>query len=439
MDFSLITLLIVLPLVIALATLVIGRWPAVANGVGIVAALGIALLAFLGSRGEGPDAAWVVLGRTFELPPFVAVFISLLAMGLVALFALQWIVPGPRAVVPGGLAALGFLTAALTVQPFAYGAIFLVAAAAVTMPALVGDRSGAATASWRAFVAVTLAMPLLIAAGWMLDSGQAQSNAPLIALLLAALLLLGGFPFYIWISGVAREVPLSALVLLMGIVGAGIYVWLAQVISLFPAVRGSAVFQTAVLGSVLLSGAVAAFGLSRAADWRSWLAYALVVDAGMQVASLLVSGTTVIAVAGAGAVGRLIILLLTVGVLAWIGEGQDETPSQAPSVWPRVMAVFAGLALIGLPLTPEFGARWMTLSAMAAQSPLVTALTVAAMGIAATGVVRCALFGTLPLAGSVGQSSRGVKIVTITLFALALLIAFLSPFLLEYFVELVSG
>lgn len=434
MDLSLPALLITLPLLMALIARVTGRWPRLATGIGMVGALSMTALALAAGRVNEPAAAdWVVIGRSFELTPFVAQFLAVLAVGLAVLYVLQWVSPGPRALVPGGLAALAFLAAALMIQPFAFGAIFLAAATACVVPSLYNGRFAAAMSSWLAFLAVALAMPLLVAAGWLLDSGQAQGSGAQIALLLASLLLLGGFPFYLWLSGVARSAPMPAMALLIGVVGAAVAVWLAQVLDQFPVVRGSGAFQTGVLGSVLLSSLVAAFGLLRAADWRAWMAYGLVFDAGLQVATLTVPGSMATAVLATGTISRLLVLLFLVALLD--SDTSEPLPTTGERVVrQRVMLAFGALALVGVPLTPVFAARWATLPALAGSSPLVLALVLAAMGVAAVAGVRYALRGDLPLTGS-----RSGSIASAMLLIIALLMGLAGPLLLDYWMKLVVG
>lgn len=438
MDLPLPALLIALPLALALVATVVGRWPRVVVVVGTVSALAVALAALLVAGGdEGSlSATWTVLGRSLELTQFSAHFLALLAVGTAFLFALQWNRPGAEALVPGGLAGLAFLAAALMARPFAFGAVFLLAATAVTMPALYGRRPGAAAAAWRAFLAVALALPLLIAAGWLLDAGQAQSDAAAISLMLATLLLLGGFPFYVWINGIARTAPLPALVLLLGVVAGGAAVWLAEVLALFP-LGGAPVYQVALIGSALLSLFVGAFGLARlpaegGGQWRDWLAYSLVLDAGLQVAAMVAPGPAV-AVVAVGALGRLLALLLLVGLSGWApAQGNREAVR-------RLMMAYAGLMLIGLPLTPAFGARWEVLIALAGQSPLVAALALMAMGVAAVAGVRYALVADWP-PGSLANPVRWNTTIPVTLLVIfALFMGLLSGHLLEYLARLAAG
>ncbi len=437
MDSPLPAFLIALPLVSALVVLGVGRWPQLAAGIGAVATAGVAGLALVAGRGSGPVvASWVVAGRSFELTPFVAQFLAVLAIGLAVLLALQPVRPGLSGPAAGGLAALAFLAAALMIQPFAFGAIFLVAATACVVPALYGGRFAAAMPSWRTFLAVALSMPLLIAAGWLLDSGQSQTAGVEIALLLASLLLLGGFPFYVWLSGVARHASPAAIALALGIVGAGAAVWLTQVLDQFPAVRGSTVFQTAVIGSVLLTPLIAAFGLSRAVDWRDWLAYGLVLDAGLHVATLMVPGSGATAVMAVGTIGRLLALLLVVAVID-VGDSTAQRRDGQASNRSRLILAFAGMALVGLPLTPAFAARWETLQALAGSSPLVLGLVLAAMVAASMAMLRFSMQAG-PSIVSI-ERSRGAKVAAALLLIIALFMGLIGPLLIDYWMKLIVG
>jgi hypothetical protein len=429
-------ILLVLPLGVALIATATARWPRVTVGLGLVAAVVIALLALTAGRGvDGPVVSeWVVAGRAFELSRFTARTLALLSLGTAVLFGWGWLRPAPWALVPGGLAALSFMAAALMVRPFSFGAVFLLAAVASVLPALYDGRLAASRAAWLAFLAVALALPVLIGAGWLLDAGQAQSETAATALLLAALLLLGGFPFFVWISAVARAAPLPAMALLLGVVNTGTAVWLAAVLDQFPATRGAAVYQAAVAGSVLLSAAIGAFLIWRAAGWREWLAGLLVVDAGLQVAALLAPGTTT-AVMAVGGLGRLLGLLVFMTVVS----ESVAVPGHWRG-WRSVPAAYSGLALLGLPLTLAFAGRWATVTALAGYSAFVAALVLVAVGIAAAAAVRFAMSyapaeGRVPVAatGRAATLTAGLLLIT------ALLMGLLSPLLLQFLARLATG
>lgn len=443
MNLALPALLIVWPLALALVAVAVGRWPRPVVVLGTLAALVLALLALMAGRSESGlvVATGEVAGRAFELSRFDARFLALLAAGLAVLFALQWDRAGAPALVAGGLAAWAFVAAALMIQPFAFGAVLLLAAAAVCIPALTGGRFAAASATWVAFLAVGLAVPLLVAAGWLLNAGQAQSEITGTVLLLATLLLLGGFPFYVWVSGLARTASLPALTLLLAVVGGGSAVWLAEVLALFP-VGGATMFRIGLAGSVLLSVAVGAFGLGRGrpepgveagtAGWREWLAYGLVIDAALQVAAMLTPGPAV-AVVAVAVLGRLLALLLLAALAGWMPEQGSWRVGR------QVMIAYVGLMLIGLPLTPSFSARWEALVALAGQSPLVVALVVLGLGVATAAGVKQALSGTLLPVAAEARSGRRGAIAPAILVILALFMGILSPYLLEYLAKLAAG
>lgn len=440
MDLPLSALVILLPLAASLLVLLARRWPRMAGAIGIFTALGVALLALWAARGGDSVAeTWLVAGRSFELSQRVALFLVLLSLGLSVLFALQWGARRPQSVIAGGLAALAFLAAALMVEPFAFGAVFLLAATASVLPALYGGRYLAAGPSWRVFLAVALAVPLLVTANWLLDSGQSQGETVTGVLLLAALLLLGGFPFYVWVVGIARAASLPALALLLGVVGAGGALWLVQVIDQFPFVRGSTAFQAAIAGSALLSSWIAAFGLSRARAWPNWLAYGLVFDAGLQVATLLIPGVTSIVAMAAGSFGRLFALLLVVAAARGVAPEADVATRTEDGSWGSVAVGYGGLAILGLPLALSFVARWAALAALAGYSSLIAGLILLALGVAAVAVVRAARDNLIPPTDDRQAVGWGYVIPVALLFILVLFMGLFGPRLIEYWVTFVTG
>jgi NADH:ubiquinone oxidoreductase subunit 4 (subunit M) len=134
----------------------------------------------------------------------------------------------------------------------------------------------------------------------------------------------------------------------------------------------------------------------------------------------------------AGGLGRLLALLV---IMTVVGESA-ATPGRWGG-WRSAAAAYGGLALLGLPLTLAFAGRWATVIALTGYSPLVAALVLVAVGLAATAAVRFVMGresadGTAPVAAA---ATLTAALLLIT----ALLMGLLSPLLLQFFARLATG
>lgn len=450
--------MLALPPVAALVALLTRRWRRVTAGVGLAAVALLTLLLWLAAPGEGlfADNTLTVYGRELELTPFLRALFLFIYPALGALFVLQWFRPAGRLLAPAALAVLSPLAVALMIDPPALGAAFIVAAAVVVVPALYAGRFANTAATWRYFLMTALALAPALVAGWF-PAGQAIAWG---SLLLATLLLLGGFPFHIWMSGLARRAPMGAAALVLGLVQMGVAVFVLTMLDAAPAARASAEFQTALRWSAALTALLAAFQMSRAANWRELAAGALLLDAGFLLAAALAPGAAGLSIALAALAARYVSLLLLALGLRWPGgggaglqtrsygwsgdggRGGFQTRPYGAAFLRLALLVYGCLSLIGAPLTPGFGGRWAQLAALAAAPGGVAvwpaALLALALGWATLSAVRAAFYpGPLPAPAAL-PSARGERALALLMLAVAALLGLLPNALLGYATRLVG-
>jgi len=434
--------MLVMPPVAALVALLTRRWRRATAGVGLVAVALLTLLLWLAAPGEGlfADNTLVVYGRALELTPFLRALFLFIYPALGALFVLQWFRPAGRLLIPTALAVLSPLAAALMIEPLALGAAFIVAAAAVVAPALYAGRFANTAATWRYFLMTALALAPALLAGWF-PAGQAVAWT---SLLLATLLLLGGFPFHIWLSGLARRAPAAAVALVLGLAQVGVVVFVLTMLDAAPAARASVEFQTALRWSAALTALLAAFQMSRAANWRELAAGGLLLDAGFLLAAALAPGAAGLSIALAALAARYLGLLLLALGLRWPGDGRGEfqTRPYGATFLRLALLVYGCLSLVGAPLTPGFGGRWAQLATLAAAPGSVAvwaaALLALALGWAALSVLRAAVYPGPPPAAAGAPAGRGERALALLLLIVAALLGLLPNALLGYATRLVG-
>lgn len=370
-------LLIAGPLTAAAATLFLSRWrrvTALAGGIfawwlgGVLAAVHPGQTAGGGQLFGGDTLAFY--GRSLLLTEDVrALFLFLFAgTGLLCLLSLFY--PAGRRFVPGSLAMMSFLAAALMVRPFAFGGPLLLVAAAIGAILIQGDKMGDTYASWRYLIMMLLAVPPLLVAVWMLGRGQAALATQASWLLLISFaILLAGFPFHSWVRPVAAHAPLLVTVLLFGLVQ------LAVAAFVFGLLGDGSMFQqdTRLVLMLRWSGALTAVmgGLLAAAerDRGRMLGYLILLDMGVSFLTLAIPGRDGYTLAIAAHWGRFGGLLAAVIGLAQLrryeAQAQAEPPGRArrPIPWLALFA-YGCFSLVGLPLTPGFIGRWGLLTAV---------------------------------------------------------------------------
>ena len=343
-------LLIVGPLAGAAVVWLLGRWPRAAVIAGAVAAAGLGLLLAL----AGNDV-WAVYGRSLALGDGVrAVFqLLLLLVGVLFLLSLRW--PIGRDTAPASLAAVSPLAAMVMIRPLALGAFFLIPVAALLAAAVQSGRPGKIGPAWRYLVMMTLALPLLLLTGWLASTPAAFPLGAARVLALAAMIVVGGFPFYMWVRPAARQASPLLLPFLFGGAQLALLLLVFGWLMARPDWQADPGFQSWLRWSgaltVLLGGLLAA----TAVDGDDLLASLLLLDMGMGLLTLLLPGKMGWETAVAIHLGRVVALLLVgVGRLMWA-----ELSKFGAVLW-----LYGSLTLLGLPLTAGFGGRWALLNAL---------------------------------------------------------------------------
>jgi NADH:ubiquinone oxidoreductase subunit 2 (subunit N) len=210
-----------------------------------------------------------------------------------------------------------------------------------------------------------------------------------------------------------------------------------------PAVRGSVEFQAAIRWSAILSALVAAFQVTRAADWRGVVAGLLILDAGMLAAITLAPGTAGLIIALPALIGRFLSLLLLAMGLGWATSG-DSPVDTGSSRWswlamlPAFAAIYGLLSLIGLPLTPGFAGRWAEIALVAGGGAWSGLLLVLGLAVATIATLRFVARSGMN-AGAGRTLSRGGLIFTAILLGLSLLVGLFPDLIINTVSRLLGG
>lgn len=386
------------PLIAALVARLLVRQPQLTAAVGT---LTVGVL-WLWLRGLEPSGTAVVFwGQPMALTPENQALLLVVLAGLFVLFGLGIVFPSGDWFVAGGLVGLSFLAASLLVRPFAIAvALFLVASGALSFTVQSG-QAGSVRGSFRYLLAVVLAVPLLLIVNWQLEAQPITWLLPPGELAaLAALLLLAGFPFHIWLQAVVNEAEPLPLVLVLGVAPLVPLALLFQQFAIYPNVLDATFHHLIWLsgGLTLLVGGILAL---TAVHLRRAIGSVLLLDMALTILCLTLPEQVGWETAVTLQIGRLAGLLLVAGGWNLIKRHQAEWPlDRLPTGLGRRSPVGLALlgvglfSLLGLPFTLGFSGHWRLLTAVAelanrnAVPWWLPAIVLLGLGLGAAGVLR---------------------------------------------------
>jgi formate hydrogenlyase subunit 3/multisubunit Na+/H+ antiporter MnhD subunit len=152
-----------------------------------------------------------ILGRSFILGNSDRLFVAFVYLSMAFWFLGAQTAATSTKFIPLGMAVVSLLTAGLAVEPFLYSAILIELAVIISLPLLMNHGTPVGKGILRFLIFQSLAMPLILLAGWIL-SGVQTNFTDLNQLYIAAFFLglgfaflLGIFPFHFWIPQFCSE------------------------------------------------------------------------------------------------------------------------------------------------------------------------------------------------------------------------------------------
>lgn len=211
---------IVLPGLVAIFLLLISRmkWIVVLVGVGFTLFLSalawwlpIGKLVSFGPLSIEITPSLAILGRQFILEPADRSLLVMLYLGAAFWFGGAQFANVDRHFIALSLGITALVAAALFVQPFLYAALIIEMAVLVSVVLLAPPNQPIGKGVLRYLIFLTLSMPFILFAGWMLDGVEANPGDTTLATQVIVLLAFGFgllfaiFPFHTWIPMLAEE------------------------------------------------------------------------------------------------------------------------------------------------------------------------------------------------------------------------------------------
>jgi len=389
-------ILLIPPLLAAVAAYLLRRWALLAA---IISAATAGLLAVLCFRLPLDQSAFVlgqhvafgrpvvVLGQTLVLDQAGKMWLAFV-FGLPAvLYPFAWRISQGRSFFSFSLVILALYALAVMLPTFALSLLAFAIAATLLIFILQAGQLLSVRGAQRYLLVTLLAVPLLLAAAWLADqpaaalagagnaaaagvaavapaAGQELARRALLPAALGFGLLLAAFPFGTWMPALAAEAPplVSAFVFT---VGQGMALYLA--IS-FAAAHPDLAQDSAVMGVVQLVGlGMAASGGLMAAvqrDLGRLMGYAALADLGVLLLALASGGSQRLELALLHGVNRSVSITLMAAALSIVRHRAATSRFRGLGGVARRLPVatggliLGGLALGGFPLTAGFPTRW---------------------------------------------------------------------------------
>jgi formate hydrogenlyase subunit 3/multisubunit Na+/H+ antiporter MnhD subunit len=360
-----ILLLAALPLAVACAMLLLGRWRllAVPISVGSLAASAVLALSF------DQGSSTVVLGRTFGITPdgtqLLALCYLLVALVLLATFRTA----KDERIYALALGAIGFVVAAMMVRNLAISALLLEISAILAVMLIPADNPRAPITSMYALIQFILAGMLFLVAAWALEGQAAPGDANTrnylggAAYVLGLAMALAVVPFHLWIPPAFRQGnPLAAIVLTVALQTAMLS-RLSDMVLMANWPGGQEFFSAMLLGGGLITVLVGSLAAIAQRSLGGVLAYASIADLGL-VLLMIGLGTpeSVHLAQGHLAYRAIAITLLSLALISIRQCVDQDDVSLYPGLARRApLAVIAlaagGLSLVGLPPLAGFASR----------------------------------------------------------------------------------
>jgi formate hydrogenlyase subunit 3/multisubunit Na+/H+ antiporter MnhD subunit len=329
-----------------------------------------------------------VFGRRFVINASDRSFLMLMYW-----FCAVWIIGSRPANAPGyfpplGLMMIALMVAAQAVEPFLYAALIIELIVLISLPLLSTPGRGAGAGLQRYLVFQTLAIPMILLAGWA--AGLVEANPPGTRWVLQAVLFLGlgfsiwlaVFPFYTWMPLLAQETSPYLFGFILGLLPVGILFIFLGFLDTYSWLRDSflVVDGLRLVGGIMIltAGIWAAFQT----DLARLFGYAILLENGFAVVAISLHSSLGVELFAAGLIPRLVVFALwALALSVYQKNGVDLTLAGIRGTLHRYPVAASALALAyfslgGLPLLASFPVRQPLVEALASSSLPVAGMVV---------------------------------------------------------------
>ncbi len=409
--------LIIAPIVAGLLVWLLARWPKVAAGAGAIFAFGIWLL--LNTMTVANTSTQFFSQELVFSEGLQSLFLFIYG-GLIVLFLLAIPFVQGRKFVPGALGVMGLLTAGVMIRPFSVGIVIIWVALALVSIIIQEELAGATHGGVTYLVLVSVAMPLLLILVWTVETQAVNLVTPVTRFaLIGVIILLGGFPFHIWVTSAVRESKPLIYVFLFGLVQLVVVTFIFNFLQAAPWLQNDIQFLEMVRLSGIATLLTIALLVMTAVRFSRLIDSLLLLDMSLVLLALLLPNELGWETAVTLQIGRFgALLFLAIGLLllqragitseineAGLAEDQTRSNQGLGRRTPLSLALFlfGAASLIGLPLTLGFAGHMMAIQSLGTavlltdSSPFLLIAIFLAITLSAFALFRATLYWLKPL------------------------------------------
>ncbi len=334
------------------------------------------------------QSSWFIFGRRFFLMDSDRPLIVLINLALAFWFLGSLVTKTYPLFMPLGMALSAVLVSAIFIQPLYYGAILILLAAMITVVLFVSEEREANQGLRRFWIFQTLAMPLLLLAGWLISGTEANpgeyngASFVFFLMLLGFALLLGSIPFQSWLSALAERINLYVFSLAFFLISFLSLLFVLRLLLQYPWLSASSWFVLFFGFQGFLMTVVGGIGAVYHRHLGRLVGYVLIKEIGM---SFLIVGLGLVASDQRSLYAILFMQMLSRGIALALfalacnlfrersGTLQLQELSGLGRILPIATLAFfvAVLTLVGFPLTAAFPVHLVVWQGWFEQFPLI--------------------------------------------------------------------
>lgn len=369
---------IIIPLGLSAVMLLLLNYPNVVKVLGIIAGVILALTAIIQPIGNvlqigsfaldiSPD--FFIFGRSLVLENSDRFALSLVYSSLLLFLVMMDTRHIPSKVVPLSIAVSAILIAALAVQPFLYSAVLVEMAVLLIILMVREQHDQPITGIIRFLIFLTLAMPSVLFAGWILGgsqagaSGEARMISAVVFLLFGFAIWLAVFPFHSWLPQFSQSVKpflfsfifsiIPVITLLVIIKFLSGLLWLKSSPFLIPSLQ--------IIGTIMI--VTTGIFVSVENNLKRVMAYSVLLETGFALVMLSLGSAEGVQLLYQSFIPRIIALaLLGYSLMVIENAGLNLTTEGVRGVLKKLPLASVGvlsslLSIVGFPLSAGFSLR----------------------------------------------------------------------------------
>jgi NADH-quinone oxidoreductase subunit N len=307
-----------------------------------------------------------ILGRSFTLTNGDLIFVALIFLILFLFLCMSFIIEIPDKFLPIGFLFTGLILGALSVQPFLYAALILELCVLLSLMLMSPQGQIPSTGAMRFLIFQSLAMPFMLAAGWVLSAVEANPTETRLVLQALGLIGLGFsfwlavFPFNFWMPQLAGEKPPFIVGFILIIFNTATLILVMRYLDGFVWLRDDArIFVVLRFLGILMLFSSAVFFLFEKNKYRT-TAYLISFETGISLLALSLNQTIGWNIFVLMLLPRILSLSLWIATLAYIQQNEPVDGNLDEIVIHPLLVgsfVVSGLSIAGFPLLPGFSNR----------------------------------------------------------------------------------